>query len=79
MSDIPTNGTTWRLSSLESRVSTLENHEPAVIVERVRTLNGDYEELKNEIRSLRRALYSFALSVALAAIIFGVTMLQVVK
>jgi len=79
MSETSVNGTAWRLTSLEGRVRSLEAHEPAVVVERIRTLNGDYEELKNEIKSLRRALYSFALSVALPAIIFGVTMLQVVK
>jgi hypothetical protein len=79
MSDFPVNGTAWRLTSIESRLDRLEHLEPAVLAERIHTHSDDLNELREEVRSLRKALYSFALSISLAAIVFGITMLQVVK
>lgn len=79
MSEIPSNGIAWRLTSFESRIAKIESLEPAVLAERIHTQTTDIGELRDEVRSLRKALYSFALSISLAAIVFGVTMLQVVK
>lgn len=80
MSDVSaTNGVNWRLTSLETRVSRMEAFEPAVLAERISSHATDMSELRDEIRSLRRALYTFALSVSLAAIVFGITVMQVVR
>jgi Mg2+ and Co2+ transporter CorA len=79
VTEIPVNGTAWRLTSIEARISRIEVLEPAVLAERIHTQTVDLGELRDEVRSLRRALYSFALSISLAAIVFGVTMLQVVR
>jgi hypothetical protein len=57
----------------------LEGYEPAVLQEKIAQLSADVSEARAETRGLKRALYSFALSVTLAAFVFGVTMLQVVK
>lgn len=80
VTDVPaTNGVSWRLTSLETRVSRMESFEPAVLAERISSHSEDMSELRDEIRSLRRALYTFALSVSLAAIVFGITVMQVVR
>jgi len=80
VSDVPaTNGTAWRISSLENRMTRLEALEPAVLAERILTQSVELVELRDEIRSLRRALYTFALSVSLAAIVFGITVMQVAR
>ena len=80
MTDVPaTNGVSWRLTSLETRVSRMESFEPAVLAERISSHATEMSELRDEIRSLRRALYTFALSVSLAAIVFGITVMQVVR
>ena len=80
MDDVPaTNGVNWRLTSLESRVARMEAFEPAVLAERISSHTAEMSELRDEVRSLRRALYTFALSVSLAAIVFGITVMQVVR
>lgn len=74
-----TNGVAWRLRAVEARIAKLESHEPAVLAERIQTHMTDLAEMREELRSLRRALYSFALSIAGAAVVFGITVLQVVR
>jgi len=75
----PTNGTAWRIQSLESRVSRLEGIKPDVIAERVENHAREMLDLRDEIRSLKRALYTFALSISGSAIAFGIAVFQVIR
>lgn len=73
-----TNGVAWRLHSLEQRMLRLESLEPSVIAERVNTHTEEFKDLREDIRSLRRALYTFSFSIAGAAVVFGIGVLQLV-
>lgn len=75
----PSNGTAWRIQSLEARVKRLEENKPDVIAERVENHGKEMIELKQEIAALKRALYTFALSISGSAIAFGIAVFQVVK
>lgn len=77
--DEPRSSVDWRLRSLEARVSRLESVNPEVIVERVRNISRDLEEVSGEVRALKRALYTFALSISLSAIAFAVAVLQIIR
>jgi len=75
----PTNGTAWRIQSLEARVKRLEEIKPDVIAERVENHSKDMLELKLEINALKRALYTFALSISGSAIAFGIAVFQAIR
>jgi len=78
--DVPaTNGTAWRLHTLEARVAKIESHEPAVLAERISSHIAELADMREELKSLRRALYTFSLSIAGGAIVFGVGVLQVIQ
>lgn len=69
MSDVPTNGTQWRINDLDSRVKKLESAEVAVLAERVRYLAADFAALKH-------AFYGFAFSVVAGCVLFAFTVLK---
>jgi hypothetical protein len=81
MSDYqPTNGTKWRLDNLTERMRDLESKNETVSVLRVE-VNGLKEgmgELRAEVSTLRKALYTAALSVAGGALVFAFTVFQVI-
>ena len=77
--DEPANGTAWRLKSLEARVGTLESNKPEVIADRVSNHAQALQELRDDVQSLKRALYTFALSISGSAIAFAIAVFQVVR
>ena len=79
MNDDQSNGTRYRLQELERRVGSLENRTEPVPVLRVEMdgLRRELKDIADEVSSLRRALYTAALSVTGGAVIFAVTILQV--
>lgn len=62
----PGNGTRWRLNDHDRRIEKLENANVSVLAERVRILD-------DEVRSLKRAFYTFVLGTLTAVIIFALT------
>ncbi len=82
MSDFePTNGTRYRLQELERRMNSLEARTEPVPVLRseMDNLRRELRDLGVEVGSLRKALYTAALSVTGGAVIFAVTILQVLR
>lgn len=75
----PTNGTAWRIRSLEHRVLRLEENKPDVIAERVGNQAREMIEIRDEIASLKRALYTFALSISAAAVTFGIGVILLIR
>lgn len=71
-----TNGTNWRLRALEHRVLRLEEVKPDVISERVDNHARELASVRDEMASLKRALYTFAFSVAGSGVAFAVTVTQ---
>ena len=64
----------WVIDEMRRRLDTLERLEPAVQKQRIDDLRDDVTDLKNEMRSVRRALYTMGASVLTASILFAVTM-----
>lgn len=62
-----------RLEDHGRRLADLERTQPAVIAKEVDELGKDMLDLRDEMRALKRALYSVALSVMAAALIFAAT------
>ena len=60
------NGLAYRLNWLERRVERIEELEPAVMADRLKTLAAEFSALK-------RALYTFAFSVLAGVIVFAFT------
>ena len=79
MSDVP-NGNTlhYRVGAIERRIDQLERLEPAVMAERIHHHTREFEELRDEMRALKRSLYTFAFTIAASAIVFAIGILQVV-
>lgn len=77
--DLAVNGVGWRLRNIESRLDKLEAQRPDVIADRVATHGRDIERLAEEVRSLKRALYTFALSISASAVAFGIAVMQVLR
>lgn len=71
------NGTYWRIGNLERRVEAIERLRPDVLADRIDNHVREFAEIRDEIRGLRRALYTFALSIAGGAIAFVWTVTQV--
>lgn len=84
----PTNGTKWRLDSLERRMTAaeLEARQVAVLNAKIdnlvawaneanRVSKEEREELRGEVRYLRRVLLGLLVSITLAAIVFGASQL----
>lgn len=69
MSDVPTNGTQWRINDLDSRVRKIEAAEVAVLAERVNYLRNDFAALKH-------AFYGFAFSVVAGCVLFAFTVMK---
>jgi len=71
----------YRFKELERRVGRLENNTEDINVIRneLSNLKVDVHDLGQEVRSLRRALYTAALSVTGGAIVFAFTVLQVLN
>ena len=59
-------------------MSKVESLEPAVLADRIVNQARELEAMREEIASLRRALYTFALSIAGSAIVFGIAVFQVI-
>jgi len=70
----------FQLKEIERRVAALERRTEDVNVLRVQIdqLKSDVHDLSDKVSSINRALYTAALSVAGGAIIFAVSILQVV-
>lgn len=66
-----------RLDEHARRLGELERTQPAVVASEVRGIQHDLEDLRDEMRALRRALYGVALSVAGGAVIFAFTAFQI--
>lgn len=71
------NGVHEKIRQLERRVGRLENFEPAVLRQQIVDLAKDLEEVRDELRGVRRAFWGFALSVAASALVFAFTVIQV--
>ena len=67
---------TVRLEDHARRLHDLESARPAVVANEVANLHRDIGDLREEVRSLRRALYTVALTVAGGAITFAFTAFQ---
>lgn len=74
MSDLPANGTAYRLTQIERRVDRLEEGQPAVLAERVVNLTREVHELRDELKSLRRLVMG-----AFATIATGLTVAIVIQ
>lgn len=68
----------WRITNLEERIARIERLDPSVLAERIANHSEEFRELREEIKSLRRALYTFAFTVAAASIVFAIGVLQLV-
>lgn len=62
------NGTYWRIGNLERRVEAIERLRPDVLADRIDSYAKEFDEIHDEIKGLRRALYTFALSIAGGAV-----------
>lgn len=67
----------WRLESVERELRRLQALQPEVLTEQVRVQARELEEMKDELRAVRRALWGFGLSIAGGAIVFAITAMQV--
>jgi hypothetical protein len=74
------NGNTlhYRVGSIEHRIEMLERLEPAVMAERIHHHTREFEELRDEMRALKRSLYTFAFTIAASAVVFAIGILQVI-
>ena len=73
------NGTAWRLRSLEARMARLEENKPDVVAERVSNHAKELDALREDIGALKRALYTFALSITGSAVAFAIAVFQVIR
>lgn len=80
----PRNGLAYRLLTLEQNVSRLFSYEPAVQRQRIDQHDKDIsdvdkrvDQVVEELRSVRRALYTLALTVASVGVAAIVTALQI--
>jgi hypothetical protein len=58
------------------RLDALEASQPAVIAAQVQNLAKDVEDLRDEMRALKRALYGLAISIAGGSVLFAFTAFQ---
>jgi len=72
------NGTYWRIGNLERRVEHIERLRPDVLADRIDNHAKELNEIRDEIQGLRRALYTFALSIAGGALAVVWTATQVI-
>jgi len=72
------NGTYWRIGNLERRVEAIERLRPDVLADRIDNHAKELNEIRDEIQGLRRALYTFALSIAGGALAVVWTATQVI-
>lgn len=72
------NGTYWRIGNLERRVEQIERLRPDVLADRIDNHAKELNEIRDEIQGLRRALYTFALSIAGGALAVVWTATQVI-
>lgn len=63
----------WTPRELDRRITRIEDTKPDVQKQRIDEIVGDVGEIRYEVRSLRRALYTFAFSLLTASILFAVT------
>ena len=71
----------FRLQELERRMGKVEDAIASVpVMQRdVATLTQEAEDLKDEFRAVRRALYTTALSIMGGAVLFAFTVLQILQ
>jgi hypothetical protein len=65
----------YRIAELGRRVDRLDRLEPAVQVQRITDLVRDVHDLREEMRGVKRALYTFAGSLLVSAVMFAVVVL----
>lgn len=65
----------WRVDQAEKRIARLELLEPAVQVQRIDDLASDVRDLRDEMRGVKRALYTAAGSFLVGALLFAATMI----
>ncbi len=71
MTDVPTNGSTsWRLGDLERRLTRIEDLKPDVMA-------SELGNIRDEVRGLKRAFYTFGFSMVGGALLFAFTAFQV--
>lgn len=63
----------YRLEELLRRVVEIESTKPAVLSERLQNVTEAVRLLSDEVRTMKRAFYAFALSVTGSAVLFAVT------
>ncbi len=68
MSDIPTNGNSYRLAAIERRLDRIESLEPAVVKQQIDDVRGELRSVSEEIGSLRKMLLGFIATFALSSI-----------
>lgn len=76
MSDQPTNGTSYRLSSLERRLDRIESLEPAVMRQEIRDVKEDLHQIARDIGGLRKTLLGFVISFSIASITIAVLIIS---
>lgn len=73
-SSLGPNGPTRReFDKLDARIGKLEDANVAVLAERMHTLNGKVEELKNVVTWLLRTVAGLAVSLLIGLIVFLIT------
>jgi hypothetical protein len=65
-----------RLDEHARRLAELERTQPAVVASQVQGIKEDLTEIREEIRSFKRAAYSLAISIAGGAVIVALTAWQ---
>jgi hypothetical protein len=72
----------FRLSELERRLSNIEergSRRSALLEPRLQAVCRQVDELSEDVKSLRRALYTLAVGVVTAAIVFALSVIAAVK
>jgi hypothetical protein len=72
----------FRLSELERRLSNIEergSRRSALLEPRLQAVCRQVDELSEDVKSLRRALYTLAVGVVTASIVFALSVIAAVK
>ena len=57
----------------------IEAYPPPILDERIKTLREDLSDVEEEVKGLRRALYTLAISITSAAVIFAFSVAELIR
>lgn len=63
----------YRYEEIARRLGDIESTKPLVLAERLSTLHESVRLLSDEVRTMKRAFYTFALSITASAVLFALT------